>query len=448
MARVSAYVPAQDPLRARAYGEKLAEMIRFETVSTEGTDQRDKFLGFHKRLEQLFPSVHARLEKTEIDGNLLFFWEGRRHDRPVLLMSHQDVVPADGVWRHAPFSGDLDENGILWGRGTADIKSGLFGFLQAAEELLCEGFTPEQDVYLASSCTEEIGGDGAPKLVRELKRRGVRIFLLCDEGGAIITDPIAGAKGNFGMIGVFEKGIGNVRFIARGHGGHSSAPPKDSPVDRLAAFVHYVKRHDPMRSEMSEAVKTMFRTLGPYCKGAAGFLMRHCGMFAPLIKRIIPALSTEAAAMFKTTIAFTRMEGAPANNVIPAEASVTANLRFIPHQGAEESIGILRRIAEKYGLETVVLDACDATKPVNTTSEAWRKASDAIETVFPGLPYTPYVVTGGTDARFYEEITDTSIRFTPVLFGPDQMKGMHGIDECIDTRCLPGCVDFYKELMR
>ena len=47
----------------------------------------------------------------------------------------------------------------------------------AAEQLLAEGYTPPTDVYLASSCTEEWAGDGAPKLVAELQRRGVELFL-------------------------------------------------------------------------------------------------------------------------------------------------------------------------------------------------------------------------------------------------------------------------------
>ena len=51
-------------------------------------------------------------------------------------------------------------------------------------------------------------GDGAPKIVEELKRRGVELFLVCDEGGGIITEPIGGIKGNYAMVGVFEKGKG------------------------------------------------------------------------------------------------------------------------------------------------------------------------------------------------------------------------------------------------
>lgn len=447
MAKVSTYVPCPDMDRASAYAEKLRSMIRYETVSYRGPEDREKFLGFHRVLAELFPLIHEKLEKTEIDGNLLFYWKGKSHDKPVLLMSHQDVVPVEGNWQHAPFSGDIDDNGILWGRGTADIKSGVFAFMQACEEKLAEGYEPEQDVYLASSCTEEIGGPGAGKIVEELKRRGVKIWLLCDEGGAIITDPMNGVKGNFAMMGVFEKGIGNVKFTAHGHGGHSSTPPKNTPIDRIAAFINDVKTHDPMRSEMSEYVKVMFQTLGPYCEGALGFVMRHCVFFKPLLKKLVPRVSAAAGAMFKTTVAFTRMEGSKANNVIPTDAWVVANLRFIPHQGVRDSVAALEKIAKKYDIETEVLEASDATKPVDIHGEAWKKATDAIEKVFPGMPYSPYVVTGGTDARFYADVAETSIRFTPIIFGPQQMKGMHGIDECVDIRCLPGAVDYFRELI-
>ena len=47
--------------------------------------------------------VHEKLEKTEIDGNLLFYWKGKSSEKPILLMSHQDVVPAESEWIHAPF---------------------------------------------------------------------------------------------------------------------------------------------------------------------------------------------------------------------------------------------------------------------------------------------------------------------------------------------------------
>ena len=181
----STYRPDPDPERAESYARKLADMVRYETVSVPGEDQREKFLGFHKVLEELFPLVHRELEKTEIDGNLLFYWKGQKSDRPLVLMSHQDVVPAEGTWEHEPFSGDIAD-GKVWGRGASDTKCSVMAFFQAVEELLAEGYVPAQDVYLSSSCTEEWGGDGCPKLVAELERRGVKPYLVCDEGGGII----------------------------------------------------------------------------------------------------------------------------------------------------------------------------------------------------------------------------------------------------------------------
>ena len=91
---------------------KLSEMVRYETVSHANVDEAEKFLGFHKVLERLFPLVHEKLEKTVIDGNLLFKWKGTGDGMPILLMSHQDVVPAEGTWSHAPFSGDIADGKV------------------------------------------------------------------------------------------------------------------------------------------------------------------------------------------------------------------------------------------------------------------------------------------------------------------------------------------------
>ena len=168
--KTSDYTPHPDAAREREYAEKLSRMVAYETVSHPDDPELEKFRGFHKLLAELYPTVHEKLEKTEIDGNLLFFWKGKNHDRPLVLMSHQDVVPAEGTWEHAPFSGDIAA-GKVWGRGASDTKCSVMGFFQACEELLREGYVPEQDVYLSSSCTEEFAGPGGGKLVDELRRR-------------------------------------------------------------------------------------------------------------------------------------------------------------------------------------------------------------------------------------------------------------------------------------
>ena len=443
----SDYAPAPDPERAARYGELLSRMVRCETVSVPGQDQREQFLTFHALLAELFPLVHTHLEKTEIEGNLLYRWQGKSDERPIVLMSHQDVVPAEGAWIHAPFSGDIAD-GKVWGRGSSDTKCSVMAFFEAVEELLAEGYVPAQDVYLSSSCTEEYAGPGCQMLVDELKRRGVRPWLVCDEGGGIIAEPIGGVKGCYAMMGVFEKGKADVKFTARSSGGHASAPPKNSPIARLAAFIHHVEKRSPFRKRFEPEVRAMFERLAPYAPFGLRLLFGNIWLFGPLLKLVMPMLSPQAGALLKTTVAFTMLSGSDACNVLPQEATVSANMRFIPHQGMEESLDIIRRLAEKYGLETEVLAASDYTAPTDITGEAWRYAVSAVEKTFPGLPSCPYVMTGATDARFYQAICDNVIRFAPVIYGPEQMKGMHGINENIEISCLPGAVDFYKNLIR
>jgi len=441
----STYQPKPDA-RAQEHARKLSRMIQYETVSRSDDLQREKFLGFHKVLEELFPLVHEKLEKTEIEGNLLYYWKGEKHDKPIVLMSHQDVVPAEGKWEHEPFSGDIAD-GKVWGRGTADTKASVMAFFQACEELLAQGYTPKQDVYLASSCTEEVGGPGATMLVNELTRRGVKPYMVCDEGGAIIQNPIGGVNGNYAMVGVFEKGKADVKFTARSQGGHASAPPRNSPIARLSAFANSVEKQSPFRKKIIPEVAAMFAALAPYATFPMKLLFGNLWLFGPVLKIAMPFVSGQAAAMLQTTCAFTMQKGSDACNVLPQEANLWANMRFIPHQGMEESLRLIEERAQKYGLEMEVEECGDFTPPVDIHGAPWQQVMAAIEQTFPGLPASPYVMTGATDCTFWQGICDNCIRFAPVIYGPEQMKGMHGLNENISVSCLPGAVDFYKNLI-
>ena len=444
----SDYKANEDEQESLRLAEKLSEMIKYDTTSHANVPEVDKFLGFHKVLEKLFPLVHEKLEKTEIDGNLLFYWKGESSEKPILLMSHQDVVPAEGEWSHEPFSGDI-EDGKVWGRGAADTKCSVMAFFEAVEELLKEGYTPPVDVYLASSCTEEWAGDGAPKIVNELKRRGIELFLVCDEGGCIITNPIGGVNGNFAMVGVFEKGKADVKFTAHSTGGHASAPTKNTPIARLASFVDDVEKHSPFKKRLLPEVEAMFTTLAPYASSfGLRFLLGNMWLFKPLIIAALPSISAQAGAMLKTTIAFTVQSGSDAYNVIPQEATLGANMRFIPHQGEKESLDIITKLAKKHGLDTEVLHSNDYSKPVDINGEAFKLFEGVIAETFPGIASSPYVMTGATDAHFYQPICKNCIRFAPVIYGPDQMQGMHGLNECIEYNCLTGAVRFYQNLIK
>ena len=434
-------------VRAVEYGEKLSKLVQKETVSSRFEPDRTKFLEFHEILEEMFPNIHRTCEKHVFNGSLLFKWSGKGIHEPILLMSHHDVVEANGIWEHEPFSGDIDESGRVWGRGTVDTKASLFCLLTAAEELIAAGFTPECDVYLASSCTEEWSGEGAPSTVQYLKEQGVKLSLVLDEGGMILEEPIGGVKGTYGLVGVLEKGYGDLKFIARSKGGHASAPAKNTPLVRLGKFMAAVEKKYPFRHKFNETVEEMFTRMAPNMDFGMKLIFANLWLSKPLLTKILPSINAAAGAMIRTTIAFTMAKGAAGLNVLPQEAYVTANMRFSPHQDDKESIALISVLAKQYDLETEVIYAEAPCPVVDYHAEPFRRLEAVAAEVYPGVGICPYVMTGGTDAKYYREVSDHCLRFAPLYIDKQQYESIHGLNENIYRGALPMGVDFYKKMI-
>lgn len=434
--------------RAMEYGKKLSELVQKETVSSRFETERTKFLEFHELLEKMFPNIHKNCEKHVFNGSLLFKWKGKGNHEPILLMSHHDVVEANGIWEHEPFSGDIDEEGRVWGRGTVDTKASLFCLLTAAEELIASGYEPECDVYLASSCTEEWSGEGAPSTVKYLKEQGVQLGYVLDEGGMILEEPVGGVKGIYGMVGVLEKGYGDLKFTARSSGGHASAPTKNTTLVRLGKFMAEVEKHYPFRHQFNETVREMFRRFTPNMNFGMKLVFSNLWLFQPLLIKLFPAISPVAGAMIRTTIAFTMAKGADGLNVLPQEAYVTANMRFSPHQDDKESVAIISAIAKKFDVETEVIYSVSSCPVVDYQGVPFKRLEEVAAEVYPGVGICPYVMTGGTDAKYYKEVSDHCLRFAPLYINNQQYASIHGLNENIYQGALPAGVDFYKKMIQ
>ena len=443
----TAKVQVEEGPRAEQYGKQLARLVQKETISGRFDEDRTKFLEFHKLLEDMFPEIHKSCEKHVFNGSLLFKWSGKGTHDPILFMSHHDVVEAGGAWEHEPFSGDIDENGCVWGRGTVDTKASLFCMMTAVEELMAAGFEPECDVYIASSCTEEWSGEGAPLTVEYLKEQGIRFAYLMDEGGMIIEEPVAGVKGTYGMVGVLEKGYGDVKFIAKGKGGHASAPSGNTPLVRLGKFMTAVEKKSPFTNKFCPTVLEMFRRMAPNMNFGMKLIFANMWLFKGLLKKFLPMISSAAGAMLHTTLAFTMAKGSDGLNVLPQEAYVTGNMRFIPHQDTEESIVLITKFAQKYDLETEVIYKDYSCPVVDYNSNPFHLIEEVAAEVYPGIGICPYVMTGGTDAKFYRELSENCLRFAPLYINEQQYASIHGLNENIYQGALPLGVDFYKKMI-
>lgn len=432
----------------KRYGARLARMIRCETISSRENQDVNKFHAFHEELKELFPHIHDRCEKHVFDGSLLYKWQGKGKADPIVLMSHQDVVEAGGKWDHAPFSGDIDETGRVWGRGTVDTKGSLFCILSAVEELIASGHEPEGDVYIASSCTEEISGSGAPATVGWLKKHGVKPSLVLDEGGMVLEAPIAGVSGLYAMVGVVEKGYADVKFIARSNGGHASAPTKDTPLVRLGKFMVDAEKHSPFVNQLSPTMLEMFRRLAPNMIFPMRLVMANMWLFKPLLVKVLPMINASVGAMMHTTLAFTTAKGSDGLNVLPQQAYVTGNMRLIHHQPNAESIAAISAMAAKYNIETEVIYQDTPCPVVEYDSEQFHLIEEVTAEVYPGVQVSPYVMTGGTDAKFYKEICPNCIRFAPLYINKQQYGSIHGLNENICQGALRHGIRFYQSLIR
>lgn len=426
------------------YAEAFARMLRVPTV----TDcDKSIFDELHAVMRDIAPQF-AKLETVRPQGSALVVkWEGKRSDRPLVLMGHQDVVPEGehSKWKYPPYGGQIAEDRI-WGRGAMDCKSTVFASMVAAEELIADGFVPEQDIYFCYGDNEENSGGSAIAEAEYLKKMGVKPALVFDEGGGMATKeamPKYLAK-SVGVIGVCEKGFADYKFFARSNGGHSSAPPKNTPFVRLAKFILYCEKHNIFKKQTLPIVKEMLAQFSKAVKPIYAPFVKRAYLIAPLAAKLVPALYGQLNAFLSTTMVFTMSEGAAASNNIPDAAWVLANLRFSPQEGGDACLKKLEKIAKKYDIEIVVENTRDASAIANTESPEYLFASDIINKVYGETILAPYLIAGGTDCRYMQELCPTALRFTPFLVSFEEMQRCHAYDECIPIDSLADGVTFFK----
>lgn len=209
-----------------------------------------------------------------------------------------------------------------------------------------------------------------------------------------------------------------------------------------------VDKKNPFAVEFSETVDEMFTRMAPNMDFGMKFIFANYSTFKPLLKVLLPSISSAAGAMIKTTLAFTTAKGAEGLNVLPQEAYVTGNMRFIQHQDNVESIKLISEIAKKYDIETEVIWQEAPCKPVDYKGSAFKLLEKVAADIYPGVGICPYTMTGGTDAKFYGEVCDNALRFAPLYIDAQQYASIHGLNENIYQGALPGGVDFYKMLIR
>lgn len=433
---------------------RLAAAVRIPSISRgDGAADLAPFRELHRLLARQFPRLHAALEREEVaGGSLLYRWPGSDASAaPILLMGHLDVVPVEpGTeerWTHPPFAGRVDAE-FVWGRGTLDDKLSVLGICEAVERLLGDGFGPRRTVYLAFGHDEEVGGnDGAGAIAALLAERDVRLAFTIDEGMGIVGRGLVPAVDrDVALIGVAEKGYLTLELLASASGGHSSTPPRDTSVGRLARALARLEAH-PLPEAIRGPVAAMFDALSGEASFGMRLLLRNRWLFDPLLRAALRGEPAQAA-MLQTTTAPTVLRAGIKDNVLPSEARALVNFRILPGDSVEGVVAHVRRSIADPDVELRTVEAREPSATSDPDSESYRILARTIREVFPGAAVAPALVLGGTDSKHYGEVAEQSFRFVPLRLAPEDLKRIHGTDERIAIESYLDVVRFFVQIVR
>jgi len=437
-------------LDLEAAAARLGEAIRIETVAQpEGAAAPDSAMlrRFHDWLVLRYPALHSVAERSVLaGGTLVYRWTGTRRElAPVVLMAHQDVVPAASPerWTHAPFDGVVEE-GRVWGRGAIDNKGSLVAMLEAAEALAAGGRAPTRTVYFVFGHDEETRGEGAKAAAAFLVDRGVEAAFVLDEGSIVVADhPVT--RGAVALVGITEKGYATVRLTAKAEGGHASAPPADTAVAILVrALDALLQRPFPFRYQ--GATRAMLEALAPHAAFPARLAISNAWLLGPVLRAQLAA-TPQGAAMLHTTMAPTMLSGSPRENVLASEAGAVINLRIAPGDTVEGVLAHLRQSLEGLPVTLEVVGEARDPAPVSAIdSEGYRLVAGAARAVFD-VPVAPAPVIAATDSRHMTAVSANIYRFQPVLLPVAGTAMIHGIDEHLDVEALGQMIRFYGALL-
>lgn len=436
-----------------AAAEVLAEAVRIPTVMHDGSFKAAPFTRWRTFLTARFPRVHRQLEVVAInEHSLLYTWKGLNPKLPaILLTGHYDVVPAEsevstGNWDAKPFSGEI-RDGFIWGRGSMDDKAGVVAMLLAFEKLLTEGFKPSSTIMLALGHDEEVGGAaGAARIAAYLRERNIRPAWLLDEGMPITHGVIGVVTRPVAMIGVAEKGYLTLELTSLGDGGHTSAPPATTAVDKLASALSTLHQRG-MEPRLDGAVSAMFDRLTPHMSFLPRLMFANRWLFEPLLIDQLKA-KPSTNAMIRTTSAATMLEGSPKENVLPTRAWARINYRLLPGDSIDDVVTRVKEITDPAQIGVTVVGTPTEASSVSSTDHAgFRIIENTIADVFPATVTAPALFIAISDTRHYADLVGDVYRFRPIHVGPDDVKRFHGVNERLSVENFQQMVTFYYRLM-
>ena len=420
----------------------LQDLIRIDTTNPPG-NERAAALHLQKLLES--DGIETRLlDVAPGRANLYARIKGDGSQRPLILLSHTDVVMAEPQrWSVPPFSGEL-RDGFIYGRGAIDMK-GTATVHATLMRLLKRLKVPlKRDLILLAVADEEAGGSGAASIIenhRELIRDAE--FLLNEGDVPFVKN---GKLQQYG-VDVMEKAALWLRISAEGPAGHGSIPLSNSSVERLLSALERLRKWEtPI--EVPLAVAEGYRLKAaqqsdPILKSA--YLNLERALKNPELRKKLLADSTLNAEV-RNTFTITGLKGSDKVNVIPGVASAQIDARLLPGETPDGFIAKLRRVLNDPGLDIEVLEGSTPTGSNVDTAlmQAIRKVAARRD---PGVPVIPTMLTSSTDSAKFRPLGIIAYGFEPFKLDDNELNRSHGDDERVSVENVGFALQFLYEVI-
>jgi acetylornithine deacetylase/succinyl-diaminopimelate desuccinylase-like protein len=429
--------------RTRQY---LSELVRIDTSNPPGSETQ--VAQYLKQTVEAFGISGELLGGDPKRLNFVARLRGNGKGRPLLLIAHSDVVPADKQsWTVNPFGAEV-RNGIMYGRGTLDAKSLLAAETAVMVEIKRRNLRLGRDLILVSEADEEGGSTGIQWLVQNAWPKIDAEFAL-NEGGSIF-DTKDGTR--VFQIQTQEKLPMRLVLTARGTAGHGSVPRADNPIEHLSeAISRLSKAEQPIH--LNGTTRRYFRGLSR---------LPDYDWLGPLIPRLDnPATARDAAAqirahdaeldvMVHTTVTPTVLPGTGNNpNVIPNTATAQIDVRRLPSEAREDVLARLRQIVNDNAVE--ISFAAGPQAPTAETSSPMTTLYRAMERVIARIyPHDavvlPFMSRGATDSNYLRS-RGMPVYGAPLILREPGESRVHGNDERILLKSLDEGVELLWQIV-
>jgi acetylornithine deacetylase/succinyl-diaminopimelate desuccinylase-like protein len=407
----------------------MQQYLRVNTSNPPGNE-----LEAAKFLKKIFDQHGIENEIFEYKpgrANIIARLKGNGSKRPIILLSHTDVVTAEPAsWDVDPFAGVI-RNGTIYGRGALDMKGEGLLHLMTMILLKHEGPSLSRDVIFIGTADEEVDDEGSLWMIANKADLFKNAEYLLTEGGDNMID---GNSVKLVGVDVAEKAPFWLRLTATGLPGHGSRPVADSATNRLIRAMNRILDWEtPVK--LLPAVEQFFKDIAPLQQEPlrAQFQNIRESLKNPDFAKALTS-QREFGFLVRNTISITMLSGSKQTNVIPNAATCNLDVRLLPGESPDEFLNALRTVIAdpSIKIETVNRFKQPNSSPIDT--ELFSLIARKTKEKHPGAVVTTKMLSGYTESQLYRQLGITAYGWSPIYTTPEEDEGVHGNNERISVK--------------